>query len=406
MEVEIRPAREMEMDEYRRVSLTALMISPDKMPADTIKAIAPERTLCAFADGKLATAYAWWPLKMFINGGMVPVAGITFVGTLPVFRGNGFLRQVIQKHFQSLHGADGQPLAVLYASQAAIYQRYGYAVVSTRNAYEVPPRHLIFSRTRHPGAAAGTLRELGDHEHELLSRLYLTFCQHRTGYLKRGKAWWATVTLKPPARNEVLCKVVYEEESQPLGYVIYTIAGRMVRMGQPWQEVTIRDMTWLTPDAYHALWEHFTGMNLAMHVKTVFSPVDDPLPHLLLEPRQLNLSSGDGLLARVVDVEKLIPLRPFPEGGELLFEIRDDLCPWNGGCWRLNASAGMATIERDGRAAETVIPIDTLAMLLFGQISPSEAVRMGRMTINDTGALPQWDRVLRTHHKPFCPDFF
>ena len=34
----------------------------------------------------------------------------------------------------------GQSLAALYASQAAIYQRFGYAVCSTRCRYEFDPR--------------------------------------------------------------------------------------------------------------------------------------------------------------------------------------------------------------------------------------------------------------------------
>ena len=278
MNVDIRPARESEMDEYRRVALSALMISPDILPPEAINAIAPDRTLCAFVDAKLATAYAWWPLKMFINGGVVPVAGITFVGTSPVFRRKGLLRQVVQKHFHTLHTGNGQPLTVLYASQAAIYQRYGYAVVSTRNAYEVAPRHLLFVDTRQHFTPEGTLREMGPDELEPLPSLYQSFCQHRTGCLDRHKAWWAAGPLKPPARNEVLGKVVYEEESLPLGYVIYTVAARNVPRGQPWQQVTIRDMAWLTPAAYRALWQHFATMDLATHVETMFTPVDDPLP--------------------------------------------------------------------------------------------------------------------------------
>lgn len=406
MKVDIRPARESEMDEYRRVALSALMISPNILPPEAINAIAPDKTLCAFVEGKLATAYAWWPLKMFINGAVVPVAGITFVGTSPVFRRKGLLRQVVQKHFDTLHADGRQPLTVLYASQAAIYQRYGYAVVSTRNAYEVAPRHLRFVDTSLPFTPQGTLRELAPDELEPLTSLYQSFCRQRTGCLDRSKAWWSASPLKPPARSEVLGKVVYEEESHALGYVIYTIAACNVPRGKPWQQITVRDMAWLTPAAYRAVWEHFSSMDLAMHVSTMFSPADDPLPHLIEEPRQLNTTSSDGLLARIVDLERVVALRPFCGEGELAFEIKDPLCPWNNGCWQLRASGGRANITRAGGPTAATIPIDTMAMLLFGQISAAEAVRMGRMTMDDPSALPLWDRVLGTYYKPFCPDFF
>jgi predicted acetyltransferase len=53
-----------------------------------------------------------------------------------------------------------------------------------------------------------------------------------------------------------------------------------------------------------------------------------------------------------------------------------------------------------------VLPVETLAMLLFGQITPTQAVRMGRMRIMEEKRLDLWDRLFSTRHKPFCPDFF
>ncbi|MDA8137236.1 MAG: GNAT family N-acetyltransferase [Desulfobacteraceae bacterium] len=406
MGVEIRPALDAEMEEYRRVAQTALMIAPELLPPEAMKAVRPDMTLCAFADGKIATAYAWWPLKMVLNGGMVAVAGITFVGTLPVFRRQGHLRRIIQKHFQVMHEQGRQPLAVLYASQAAIYQRYGYAVVSTRNSYKIEPLHLRFATSMISHESLGNLRELGEEEIPKMEELYQAFIQQRTGYLQRGKAWWLSGPFKPPARNEVLCKIVYEEKGQPLGYVIYTIAARNVPRGQPWQQVTIRDLAWLTPSAYQTIWEHFACMDLAMQIQTLFSPPDDPLPHLLLEPRRLNTESSDGLLARIVDVQKVIALRPFQEEGELVFDLKDDLCLWNSGRWQLRSADGQGCLQSTNRAIEATIPIDTLAMLLFGQISPTQATRMGRMAVADQRVLPKWDRIMATAYRPFCPDFF
>jgi hypothetical protein len=45
-------------------------------------------------------------------------------------------------------------------------------------------------------------------------------------------------------------------------------------------------------------------------------------------------------------------------------------------------------------------------MLVFGQISATEAARMGRLEVNDGNALPLWDKVMRTKYKPFCPEYF
>ena len=106
------------MEEFVRVATTALVI-----PAERVKTIRPEWTLCAFADGQLVTSYAAWPLTMRFNGGGVPVAGVTFVGTLPGVRRRGYLRQIVAAHFGLLHERGDRTMAILVATQAAIYHR-------------------------------------------------------------------------------------------------------------------------------------------------------------------------------------------------------------------------------------------------------------------------------------------
>ena len=98
MVVEIRPARPEEMEEFYRVASTALVLTQGQ-----IQGVNPEWTLCAFEDGKLATAYAAWPLTMRFNGEGIPVAGVTSVGTLPIYRRRGYLRKIATRHFELLH---------------------------------------------------------------------------------------------------------------------------------------------------------------------------------------------------------------------------------------------------------------------------------------------------------------
>ena len=403
MPVEVRPASAAEMDEYQRVALSALVLPPQKASPDTIHGIRPEMTLCAFVDGRLATAYAAWPLKIRINGGLVPTAGITFVGTRPSYRRQGLLRKIVTRHFERMHAQGEQPLAVLVASQASIYHRYGFAVVTTRNSYQVEPRFIRFV---HPLSQRGTLREVAENENELLNRIYCTFCEERTGYLRRGKATWAGGVLRPAPDNSQLFKMIYEENGVAQGYVIYTVEPSYVTDGLPWQKVFIRDLAWLSGSAYAALWDHMSTFELADQVVWMRVPKDDPLPHLLLEPRRLNLGSSDGVMARIVDVARALPLRRYAEEGALTFELIDPLCPWNNGCWQLEATCDGTEVRSTRQAAQVRLPVDTLSMLLFGQISASEAFRMGRMDVFDDTAVATWDRLMRTKYKPFCPDYF
>ena len=399
MGLEIRPAMQEELEQFKHVASIALVMKPE-----TWHEMRPEWTLCAFEDGKLATSCAAWPLTMRFNGEGVPVAGVTTVGTLPAYRRRGYLRKITTTHFELLHEQGERPIAILYASMAAIYQRYGYAVVSTRNSYNLEPRNLQFPLAR---PVTGNFREVGDDEFGLLVDLYRHFRTERMGYVHRGRAMWEVGVLAPPPAGGMLSKVVYQEAGEPLGYMIYTLeplpgSGPL----RPIHHLAIRDLVWLTPSTYQAVWNYFACMDLVSEIVWERVPSDDPLPHLLLEPRMLRVTSYDGILARIVDVEQALPKRRYHEEGTLTFEIIDDLCSWNRGRWKLETSAAETSISRTSEEPQLVMPISTLAMLVFGQISATEAARMERLDVLEHGALSSWDRVMRTAYRPFCADMF
>jgi predicted acetyltransferase len=399
MAVEIRAARPEEMEEFRRVASTAL-----GMPVESFKEVRPEWTLCAFEDGRLATTYAYWPLTMRFNGEGIPVAGVTSVGTMPIFRRRGYLRRITSTHFNYLHESGEYSIAILLASLAAIYQRYGYAIVSTRNMYNVEPRYLEFAVDQ---PVPGKLRELGDDEFGLLVELYRRFRADRTGYIHRGRAMWEAGVLNPPPAGSQLLKVVYEEAGEPLGYVIYVLAPLPGGSpDQPRQRLVIRDLVWLSPSAYWAIWQHFAAMDLVNNIVWQWVPSDDPLPHLLREPRMLRLTAQDGILARIVDVARAFPQLRFLGEGNLTFEVMDDLCPWNRGRWQVEVTAEGTAITRTKEEPQLTLPISTLAMLVFGQISATEAARMGRLAVQEESALPVWDGVMCASYRPFCADLF
>ncbi len=144
MEPEVRPARPSEMEEFMAVARLGF-----GFPSDFKVSLDAEWTMCAFIDGHLATSYAAWPLEMYLGGRTIPVAGITWVSTHPVFRQRNCLRKVTAAHFRRLYEFKGPAVTALQASMAAIYQRYGYGVVSTRYTYSVEPQDIRFS-TRLP----------------------------------------------------------------------------------------------------------------------------------------------------------------------------------------------------------------------------------------------------------------
>jgi predicted acetyltransferase len=174
----------------------------------------------------------------------------------------------------------------------------------------------------------------------------------------------------------------------------------------PKQNLTIRDAAWLTPSAYKAIWSFFANMDVIENVIWRQAPVDDPLPHMILEPRMLNITTRDGILGRIVDVKKALSKRKYGAEGKLVFDIHDDFCPWNNGRWKLETSGEETVVSSTDETAEVSMPVSTLSLLAFGQISATQAFRMGRIHIKNKEPLGKFDSIFRTEYKPFCPDIF
>lgn len=396
--IELRPATPDEMPAVARLVSRSLALDPAKF-----RALQPEMTLCVFDDDRLATVHGSWPLTMLLNGKETPISGVTTVSTDPIDRGRGFLRMATRTHFEQLYERGDRPLAVLYASQAAIYQRFGYAVVSTHHRYQVEPRYLQFT---HPARIPGRLREVDpEREFGLLVGLYRSFRGDKTGYVHRGRAMWQAGALAvPDGKLDQKVAIVYEEGGQPLGYCIYTTGPGPYEGPEPTQRVVVNDLVWLTPAAYRAMWELMARMHLARFVFWPSVPADDPLPELLLEPRMLRDTSYDGMLARVVDVERALAARGYDRDGTVRLTVRDDFCPWNDGGYELLVEAGHARVRRLEGKPEPVMTAHTLAKLLFGHRTATELVAAGLIEGGSEAALRQLDDLFRTRHAPFSPD--
>ena len=402
MVLEIRHIKEEELDAFNR-NVQIAFAAPDE--THSIK-VPVEWTLCAFEDGKLATSYMAWPLTLFFDGVEIPVAGVSMVGTLPIHRRKGQLRKITKKHFETLYESKQQPISALFASMAAIYQRFGYGIVSSKNTYNVEPRYLKFAS----GCTTdGNFRDAGDEDMATILEIYHKFAKPRVGLLQRNEKMEVapgaplTVLAMPPSPSPPL-KFIYYDDDGPQGYMIYSVDRAMGPvMGQ---NLLIRDIGWLTPQAYRAIWDCFANMDLVQTINWGRIPVDDPLPHLLLEPRKLNTICGDGLLARLIDITRALPTRPYKDEAKLVFEVIDDFCPWNAGKWKLEVSPKGANAKQTGENPQLTMPVSTLAMLLFGQISASEAARMARLDVHDKNTLEIWDSVMRTPYRPYCADMF
>ncbi len=388
--VEIRPARLDEMAEYARQAARQLALPPDLFAG-----MDPDWTMCAIVDGAIATTCAAWPLQIRLNGRAVRIAGVTQVSTHPAHRRRGYLRAVTQRHFEQLHERREVAFAGLHPAWVAIYQRYGYGSVHQRHGYRIAPRDIAF---HHRLAPAGQLREIDPAgEFGVLVDVYRRYREDRTGLVHRGRAMWdaGALQLPPVGLNRVV--LAYMEGADTLGYVAYH-HGPSPRPRQ----LRITDFFALAPVARQALWQALAGYDNVDEIVWDNAPADDPLPLMLAEPRHLNATVRDGIMARLVTVEDALAQRPYAAVSELRFGLADAFCPWNAGNWRIATSPEGGQASRiDGQTVDFTISPDTLASLVFGRFSATDAAEAGLLDgVQSRLVLDRWNEVLRLAHPP------
>lgn len=342
------------------------------------------------------------PLTIRWNGRDIACGGVTAVSTLPTHRRRGYLRALMVRAFAAMR-ARGQPVAMLWASMAAIYQRFGYGVAFTQYIAEFDPRLLHFVDEV---PVPGRMRLLSPEE--VVARVrgaYERFAAPRTPMLRRDEAWWRR-TLHPwrPNAPPPLC-AAYEEGGEVLGFTVYEVEERPAERPGPTQRLNAIWL-WLTPAAHRALVRYFLDHDLAVSVRVHRLPVDDPLPLYVQEPRLLNLWARDGSMLRVVDLVPALEGRGYDADGRLTFALHDELCPWNSGTWELVVEGGTGRLRPTAGEPGLCLTPRALAVLASGHHSASALARAGLVAATDAHALATADALFRTGHAPLCLDGF
>lgn len=406
MNFDYRPANDEEMSQFGNIAAYVYAGSfgdgPDNIVSQSNR---PEWTLCAFDGKTMAASFATIPFTMRAMGKALPMGGVSAVGTLPEYRRRGLVRELMSRSLANMHD-NGVPITALWASQAAIYQRYQFAMTTVRREYGIDTVDIAF-HDGDMGACAVTRLPMGE-AFDVLKRLYIAFVDQRMCYLHRARALWQlTVLQQNDAEGPAHVAVAYDGE-HPAGYVIYTVRSGKVKHEARGQELRIRDLVWLTPDAYRSLWRFLASHDLVGRVYWPNAPLDDPATELFMEPRLLNTRDTEGCWFRIVDVAAALSGRGYAGGTDeaLAITVDDDpLTPWNGGTWRLEITNGEANVEADAGTADIRTSIKALTSLYTGFRSASSLQAWGLLS-GDSSAIAAADRVFGTPHAPHCPDNF
>ena len=413
----VRPIDENEIDGFVRVDEHAFNTSPwsadDRRVA--LDRFEFDRTLAAFDDRTPVGVTMCYSFELSVPGlVMLPAAGVTFVAVMPTYRRQGVLSSLMRRQLADVRDR-GEPLAILWASEAVIYGRYGYGRASW---------HLDFTLRRGEGGLAGQGASAGDGlrlriaEPEAampeLAKVYDAVLASRPGMFGRNDAWWRSAIFDPAEHRHgagPLHCLLAEDASGPRGYALY--AGVDTWTGfLPDNVLTVRELMAADPAASAALCTDLLSRDLTTEFRLPHRPVDDPLLYQLADPRRTRPKLNDNLWVRIVDLPRALAGRRYSCPVDVVLEVRDEILPANAGRWRLSTT----TTASGGGLAASCVPASSPADLALDVTELGAAylggTRLGALTGSGLvaelrpGATRQLSAALTWDPAPWCPMVF
>jgi predicted acetyltransferase len=407
MSIEIRACRP---DEFGRFYRTVSSAFGEEARDDDVqrqgRLLPTERALVAFEEEVPVGTTGTFPFTLTVPGGQIAAGGVTMVGVLPSHRRRGLLRSLMteQLHDSRQHG---EAVTVLFASEAPIYQRFGYGPATKGAEMDVERERASF---RSPRPAVGRTRLLThDEALDVLPDAYERTRVKTPGMFARSREWWEAHTLVDAEHHRdgggPMFRVAWEHDGRAEAYALYRVHGEWAD-GVPVGWLEVIEAVASSPDAVREIWRFLFGVDLVARIRAFFEPADHPLFLMCDDPRRLRLRLKDALWLRIVDLEAALAGRAYPSDGTLVLEVSDRLCPWNEGRWRMEVRDGRARVTRTDEAAHIELATEDLATLYLGGFTMGELRRADRARELQGGAVARATALFASERPPWCPEVF
>ncbi|MFF4382604.1 GNAT family N-acetyltransferase [Kitasatospora sp. NPDC001547] len=403
--MEIRSTTDQDLGAFVDTFHAALGIFPESPNADGggvwWAATEMDRNLLAVtADGRPVGTAGAYSFELTLPGQVVvPAPGVTAVGVLPTHRRQGVLTAMMRRQFADLR-ARGEFLAVLLASEAGIYGRFGYGPATYTQRLTVQRHQAAFAGPRAAAAPAGGSVEVLPRAAcgEVLEQVYDRYRRAQPGALSRPRRWWELGAGQVPVASTPRYVAVHRDaDGTPDGYASYSKDG---------DALTVDETVAVDDAAYTDLARFLLGHDLVARVVFRHCPPDHPLRWQFADFRAGEPGGEtDWLWVRLLDVPRALTSRGWFTDGELVLDVDD---PFLGERQRylLAVRDGKAACVPTDREPDLSLDVRDLGSVYLGGTAPSALVRAGHIRAHRPGAAVLADALFRAERAPHCLHWF
>jgi predicted acetyltransferase len=368
-----------------------------------------DRSLGLWDGDRVVATAGIYSRELTVPGAVVPCAGITWVTVSPTHRRRGVLNAIMRRQLTELHEQGREPVAALWAAEAPIYGRFGYAPATWRGNLSGAVQRLALRPDVDAGDGRVDLVPVEEYRTAAVA-LYDRVRRAVPGNLARTDVWWDRALRDEPTQRHGATERRYlvhtDADGTVTGYAAYRVKDAWTDGGEPDATLTVEEVRATGTPAYAALWRFLLGIDLVRTVKAPSASDDDPLRWLLTDSRALHSRPVDALWVRLVDVGRALSARRYPTPINLVLEVRDGFCPWNDGRWALTAGPSGGFCAPTDSDPDLVVDVEALAAAYLGGVSLASLQAAGRVTEVSPGAVTLAATAFRWPVSPWCPDEF
>ncbi|MDQ6899529.1 MAG: GNAT family N-acetyltransferase [Candidatus Dormibacteraeota bacterium] len=373
---------------------------PEEVEAK-VNGLEQERCWGYFDAGELFATAGAYSLQLSLPGGFaLPTAGISAVTVLPTHRRQGALTDMMRQLLRQA-AAREEPIAALYASEGAIYGRFGFGIASYRADLEL-------ARGR---SAMKVQPELGGIQYhqptaalEVLLDIERRFVLGQPGAIASPRSFWEHLLADHESDRRGYSNLYLALQAPGTEFAGFALYRKDMRwtVHSPDGRLHVVALLGLAADTRAALWRHLLDIDLMSQLCAPSQPLDSPLRHLLQDPHALIQNVSPQLWLSLLDVPRALAGRRYQIPGRLRLEVKAGFWHEGAGVFALEGGPDGAACSRTGETADLVLPGQSLAAAYLAGTSFTNLHRAGLVEESRPGVLALADAMFGWPIQPWC----
>ncbi|WP_433674452.1 GNAT family N-acetyltransferase [Microbacterium gorillae] len=334
----------------------------------------------ALPDLPVAT-FATWLSELTVPGGRaVPASAISSVTVAATHRRRGLARSLMAGELRQAVQA-GLPVAMLTASEATIYGRFGFAAAAAAATWRIDTLRAGWLGGDVPGridyVSRADARRIAPELHERI--------RHRLPgeVIVPGPHWDDMLRLRSDAEAAGAVRAIqYRDETGEIqGLAAFTLDRTPPTPGT----VSVIFLHAATDHAYAALWRFLLEHDLVGTVVATERAIDEPLWWLVADQRAAEIKLRDHQYVRIVDVVAALEARHYEVAGSVILDVTDPLGITSGRYLLEAADDGAARVrvladsETTNAAPVLALGIGELSAIYLGGVRVQTLAAAGRV---------------------------